>query len=547
MLDGCTPWPSEVVARYRAEGYWRDEPLSQIVEHGAEQHPEGLALVGHTERVTYGQLAQRVEWLAAGLQRLGLRPRDRLVVQLNNTPEFVYLYFACARAGILPVMALPAHRLSEVGYLVQFSEARGYVIPAAFRGFDYQELAEQVRRTSPMLEHVLVVGDEVAPQNVPFTTLLAAGADGSASRVDVDPSDVALFLLSGGTTGLPKLIPRTHNDYAYNSLASAAVCGVGADSVYLVVLPISHNFPLSSPGLQGVLQHGGTVVLCDSTEPGDAFALIEREGVTFTSLVPALAMRWLDAPDRARFDLSSLRVLQVGGARLNPEPARRVRLTLGCQLQQVFGMAEGLLNYTRLDDPDHEIVGSQGRPCSPADEIRIVDEDDRDVPPGEPGNLLARGPYTIRGYYRAPEHNQRAFTSDGFYRTGDIVRLTPGENLSVEGREKDMINRGGEKISAEEVENLILAHPAVFNAAVVAMPDPLLGERSCAYVILKPGGSLDLAQLVAFLQERQIAKFKLPERLEVVNSFPLTSVGKISKKDLREDVAARVRAEGVPI
>jgi 2,3-dihydroxybenzoate-AMP ligase len=236
-------------------------------------------------------------------------------------------------------------------------------------------------------------------------------------------------------------------------------------------------------------------------------------------------------------------VLQVGGAKLNPEHARRIRPTLGCQLQQVFGMAEGLLNYTRLDDAEAEIVTTQGRPCSPADEIRIVDEEDRDVSRGEPGELLARGPYTIRGYYKAPEHNQRAFAPDGHYRSGDIVRLSPGGNLIVEGRAKDLINRGGEKISAEEIENLILAHPSVFNAAAVAMPDPVLGERTCAYVILRPGARLTFPELVTFLQAQHIAKFKLPERLEVVESFPLTNVGKVSKKDLREDIARKLAAE----
>jgi len=285
------------------------------------------------------------------------------------------------------------------------------------------------------------------------------------------------------------------------------------------------------------------VVLCDSSDAVEAFRLIEQERVTHTALVPALAMRWMDAPERERFDLSSLRVLQVGGAKLNPEPARRVRPTLGCQPQQVFGMAEGLLNYTRLDDPDEEIVETQGRPCSPDDRIRIVDPEGRDVPPGEPGELLASGPYTIRGYYNVPEHNARAFTADCFYRSGDIVRLSPGGNLIVEGRAKDLINRGGEKISAEEVENLVLAHPSVFNAAAVAMLDPVLGERTCLYVVLRAGARLTFPELVDFLQAQQIAKFKLPERLEVVDSFPMTSVGKVSKRDLRADIARKLASE----
>jgi 2,3-dihydroxybenzoate-AMP ligase len=548
MLEGFTPWPAEPARRYRARGYWRDQPLGDIVDHGAERFGERQALVSGTHRISYRELKRRVDRLALHLLRLGLRPRDRVVVHLNNTPEFVYVHYACAKIGVLPVMALLPHRFAEIRYLAEFSEAVAYVGPTTLRGFDYQRLAREVRQAVPGLRHILAAGQGADPDVVALEHLLDDPLEereppARLAALRPDPSDVALFLLSGGTTGLPKLIPRTHNDYAYNSRASGAVCGIGPDTIYLAILPVSHNFPLASPGLQSVLQAGGRVVLCDSTEPAEAFRLIEQERVTHTALVPALAMRWLDAPERERFDLSSLRVLQVGGAKLNPEPARRVRPTLGCQLQQVFGMAEGLLNYTRLDDPEEEIVETQGRPCSPDDEIRIVDEEGRDVAPGEPGELLARGPYTIRGYYHVPEHNQRAFTPDGFYRSGDIVRLSPGGNLIVEGRAKDLINRGGEKISAEEIENLVLGHPSVFNAAAVAMPDPLLGERTCVYVILRPGAGLTFQELVAFLQAQQIAKFKLPERLEVVESFPLTNVGKVSKKDLREDIARKLEAE----
>ncbi|MDQ3810401.1 MAG: AMP-binding protein [Chloroflexota bacterium] len=548
MLEGFTPWPAELASRYRERGYWRDQPLGDIVDRAAETFGEREALVGGSQRISYRELKRRVDRLALHLRRLGLRPRDRVVLHLNNTPEFVYVYYGCVKIGVLPVMALLPHRFSEIRYLAEFSGAVAYVGPTTLRGFDYQRLAREVRQAVPSLRHILVAGPEADPNLVALDALLDDRIeDGERpdrlADVRPDPADVALFLLSGGTTGLPKLIPRTHNDYEYNSRASGGLCGIGPDTVYLTVLPVSHNFPLASPGLQSVLQLGGRVVLCDSTEPAEAFRLVEQERVTHTALVPALAMRWMDAPERERFDLSSLRVLQVGGARLNPEPARRIRPTLGCQLQQVFGMAEGLLNYTRLDDPDEEIVETQGRPCSPDDEIRIVDEEGGDVPPGSPGELLARGPYTIRGYYNVPEHNQRAFTPDGFYRSGDIVRLSPGGNLVVEGRAKDLINRGGEKISAEEIENLVLAHPSVFDAAAIAMPDPVLGERTCVYVILRPGASLTFQELVAFLQAQQIARFKLPERLEIVDSFPLTSLGKVSKKDLRDDIARRLEAE----
>jgi 2,3-dihydroxybenzoate-AMP ligase len=314
--------------------------------------------------------------------------------------------------------------------------------------------------------------------------------------------------------------------------------------VFLVALPISHNFPFATPGALGTLSRGGTVVLALSPSAEVCIPLIERERVTHTSTVPAVTIQWLSSPLRERHDLSSLEVVQVGGSRLNAEVARRVKPLLGATVQQVFGMAEGLNNFTRLDDPEDVLFNTQGRPLSPDDEVRVVGDDGKPVAPGERGELLTRGPYTVRGYYKAPEQNRAAFTPDGFYRTGDVVRLTPSGNFSVDGRVKDLINRGGEKISAEEVENAVLRHPAVQNVAVVAMPDAVLGEAVCAYVIVEPERALTLESLRAFLERGGIARFKLPERLETVDRLPLTSVGKVSKKDLRADIAARLRAEG---
>jgi 2,3-dihydroxybenzoate-AMP ligase len=349
----------------------------------------------------------------------------------------------------------------------------------------------------------------------------------------VDPADVAFLQLSGGSTGLPKLIPRTHDDYGYSVRESAAICGLGPDTVYLCALPAAHNFPLSSPGTLGVFHAGGQVVMARRAAPDEAFPLIAQEGVTDTALVPPLAMVWLEAAAATPHDLSSLRVLQVGGAKLAPEVAARIGTELGCRLQQVFGMAEGLVNYTRADDPPERVLTTQGRAISPADEVRVVDDEDRDVPAGEVGHLLTRGPYTIRGYYRAPEHNQRAFTADGFYRTGDLVRRLPTGHLVVEGRAKDQINRGGDKVAAEEVENHLLAHPAVHDAALVAMPDAFLGEKTCAFVV--PRGEAPRSQdLARFLRERGLAAFKIPDRIEFVTQFPKTGVGKVNKRALRE-------------
>jgi 2,3-dihydroxybenzoate-AMP ligase len=354
-----------------------------------------------------------------------------------------------------------------------------------------------------------------------------------------------LFLLSGGTTGVPKLIPRTHADYLHNARQCAEVLEWDRSTVFLVVIPAAHNFPLSSPGLLGAVSVGARVAMCPSTEPERVFEVIEREKGTCLAVSPALLIALLNSPLRANYDLTSLRQIEAGGQKMLPELADRTWAAWPHATPvQVFGMAEGLVNMTRLDDPAGVIRETQGRPVSPGDEIRIVDDQGREVAQGEVGELLTRGPYTIRGYYKAEEHNRTAFTPDGFYRTGDMVRLHPSGNLVVEGRKKDMINRGGEKISAEEIENLILSHDAVHMVAVVAMPDPVMGERTCAYVIPKPGRTLALPELCAFLLDKRIAKFKLPERLELVQSFPLTGVGKVSKKDLRAQIAEKLKAEG---
>ncbi|WP_438011460.1 (2,3-dihydroxybenzoyl)adenylate synthase [Sorangium sp. So ce321] len=532
-LDGWTPWPSEVADLYRRAGFWRGETFGDLLRERAAQHPRRIALVSDDRRLSYGELDQRADRLAAGLLRLGIRPGDRVVVQLPNIAEFFEVCFALFRLGALPVLALPAHRRAEITYFCEHTEAVAYVVADRDGGFDYRELARQVRREAGTVKHVLVAGE---PGEF---TALSSLHDEPVELPRPDPGDVAFFQLSGGSTGVPKLIPRTHDDYLYSVRASAEICALDAGSVYLAVLPVAHNFTLSSPGSLGALCAGGRVVLSRRPSPDEAFPLIEREKVTITALVPPLASVWLESARATRHDLSSLKVLQVGGAKLSAEVARRVRPTLGCALQQVFGMAEGLVNYTRLDDPDDIVLETQGRPISPLDEIRVVDDEDRDVEPGQVGHLLTRGPYTIRGYYRADAHNAKAFTRDGFYRTGDLVRRTPAGYLVVEGRAKDQINRGGEKIAAEEVENHVLAHPAVRDAALVAMPDERLGERSCAFLV--PRGQPPAAREInAFLRERGVAQYKVPDRIEWLDALPTTSVGKVDKKALRQWIAGRL-------
>jgi 2,3-dihydroxybenzoate-AMP ligase len=350
------------------------------------------------------------------------------------------------------------------------------------------------------------------------------------------------MLLSGGTTSLSKLIPRTHHDYVYNARVCSEVAGFSADTVFLAMLPLGHNYNLACPGMLGVFHAGGTLVIATTTDPAEVFTCVARERVTNMAAVVPLITTWLNGNIREQFDVSSLQVVQNGGARLAPELRARLRNELGCTPQEIYGTAEGLINMTRLADGDELLLHSSGAPVSEFDEIAVLDDAGRPVPDGEAGELVTRGPYTIRGYYNADAINAEAFTADGFYRMGDIVRKQ-GRYVYTEGRRKDLINRGGEKISCDEVENLIFGISQVRQVAVVAIPDPVFGEKACACVVLHPGAELTFDALIAHLRAQQIASFKLPERLEVMTAFPVSPVGKILKRELREIVAQRLAEE----
>ena len=527
-------WPEDLARDYRAKGYWRGETFPALLRARAAAHPERIALKGGGASWSYGALLQRAERFGAGLLALGLRPGDRVLVQMGNVPEFVEAVFGLFLAGMLPVYALPAHRKVELSHLLRTSEAAGIITERKIGGFDHAALAWELAEDLPGLRQVIVSEPGRAGEG-----LSHVAGDAAALPGDPDPQAVAFLQISGGSTGLSKLIPRTHDDYIYSLRESARICGLHGESVYMAVLPVAHNFTMSSPGWLGVFYAGGRVVLCHDPRPETSFAMVREEGVTITALVPPLALRWLEAAEAEVPDLPTLEVLQVGGAKFLPGAARRVRPALGCTLQQVFGMAEGLVNYTRLDDPEDVIVSTQGRPISPDDEIRVVDDGDCDVAPGDSGHLLTRGPYTIRAYHAAPEANAKSFTSEGFYRTGDIVRRRESGHLEVLGRASDHINRAGEKISAEEIEDHLIAHPDVLDAVVVSVPDPRHGERTCAFVLPREGAAPEARVLRGFMRARDIAAFKIPDEIRLVSDLGTTAVGKISRRELRAQLQAQ--------
>ncbi len=546
MLEGVVPFPPEFAKRYREKGYWIDQSLAQEYRIAFIKYGNRIALLDRDRSFTYAELDRMSDNLALNLLEIGFQPLDRVVVQLPNVAEFVILYLALQKIGGIPIAALMPHRFAEISQFVELSGAVACVVPDQQGDFDYCAMVERIRQKNSKLRHGIVLGP-ARPGFLSLFDLIAKPASRPAStlsEIQIDPDDPAIFQLSGGTTGIPKLIPRTHNDYAYNSKVASSVCAVGEDSILLVILPIAHNLPLACPGIQGFFFHGGRVVLSTSARPEDVCALIEKHRVTHIKVVPALLIRLLHDPAVTRHDLSSLKIIQSGGQSMLPEVRLlSKKLIPSAFVQENFGMSEGLLMFVRLDDPPDVSQETVGRPVSPDDEVRILDDDDREILGGEVGELCCRGPYTLRGYFGVPEYNGRTFTSDGFYRSGDLMRRHKSGNYIVEGRKKDLINRGGEKISAEEIENLILSHPAVKNVACVPVPDPVLGERMCACVLLRENVRLYFDDLKAFLLGKEIAKYKLPERLEIMQDFPLSPFGKVSKKTLTETISRKMVQE----
>lgn len=546
MLEGCIPWPAELAESYRRAGLWEGLTVAEMVERAMHAAPSKDALVFNERRVSYSELVRSSRRLAVALLDLGLRPRDRVVVQLPNVPEFVIAYLALSWIGAIPVMALRAHRHAEVRHFIRASGASAYMVPDLTGKFDYRPMAAEMVAEFPSLRHVIVAG-EPAPGQRALDPLIGTDEPEDdatiASRlreVRPSPDEVSTMLLSGGTTSMSKLIPRTHNDYVLNARLCAQAAGFDGNTVFMAILPLGHNYNLASPGLLGTFYAGGTVVIAPGTDIESIFTAVERERVSTIASVVPLISNWLDSDAPTRFDLSSLTVVQNGGARLPPELRARLRERFGCIPQEIYGTAEGLINMTRLDDPDELLLESSGAPVSELDEIRVLDDQDREVPDGEPGELVTRGPYTIRGYYNAPEKNAEAFTAEGFYRMGDIVRKR-GRHVFAEGRRKDVINRGGEKISCDEIESLIFGLPQVRVVALVGLPDPVFGEKACACVVLQPGTTLGFDELIAYLRQQKIASFKLPERLEIMQAFPVSPVGKILKRELRDRLMARPR------
>lgn len=531
----------DLVARYTRSGHWGTETFAQILAARAAAHPEREAIVDHRHRVTYGELAARVERTAAAFQQLGVGPGDTVTIQLPNWAEFAYVFFALERVGAVANQIGPDFRGREVDYILRFSESRAFVCPATFKGFEYVPMIRELRPGLPALETVCVLGGPDAADTVSLDEMVY----GTRPLPPLVPrpmgADAVLRMaFTSGTTGNPKGVTHSFNTTLPTCRILNAAMEVTENEVFLVYLPLGLNWGYLT--LLQAIMAGARAVLLDRFSGRAALELIERERVTFIPSAPASIIAMLNDPELGRFDLRSLRVVITGGASCPVETIRAFRARLPGHFIELYGMLEtGFHTFTRFTDDPEAVAGTIGRPA-PGMGLRLIDERGRDVPPGAEGEIAAEGPSVHLGYHKNPAANAELFTADGWFRTGDLGQLDAAGNVTIVGRLKEMINRGGKKFFPREIEEILYTHPKVLHAAIVGVPDPRLGERNCLCVIPRPGASLSLEEIVAFLGG-SVAIYKLPEEIEVFDDFPFTPTGKIQRHALTRQVLARRGAE----
>jgi len=544
-IEGFTEYDAKDAELYNRMRWWLGLTWGDVLDKMSDLYPRKVGLVDDTGRLTFGELRQKADRLALGLLELGIQPTDRVLLQVPNWREYVWAFFALQKVGAIPVLLLPRHNEIEIAYLSQLTAAKAWILPLKYRRIDYLPIIANVRRKSSSIQHVITVREDptdgflrmedLAEQARPTRESFSLLADRRP-----DPMEVAQIMPTGGTTGLPKAAPRTHNSFLCNAEYHSKAWEINSADTVLTIAPVSHAQGMFC-GVGGAFINYAKLVLIDSTDPADICRVIEKERVTAIPTVPALVLRLVNFDGRSDFDLSSLKKIYAGGAPSPPDLVMSVREKLGCAFVNAFGSSEGTNSMTRLDDDVAVICNTVGVRCCPYETYKIIDADGNELLPNTVGEFVSKGPGIFTGYFGAAEDNRKIFTPEGFLRTGDLAKIDEAGCITITGRIKDIILRGGENISAVEIENLISMHQQVEAVAVIGMPDKELGERICAYVQTHRGpGVLAFEDIIAFLKSKGASVLQLPERVVFVDSLPLTKVGKADKKALREDIRQRM-------
>ncbi len=542
-IEGFIPYRKEDAEKYTKFRWWLGITLGDMLDKASDLYPNKEALVDGRSRLTYSQLREKVDRLAIAFIKLGIDKGDTILLQLPNWSEFVYSYFALHKIGAIGVLLLPRHTQIEVNHFCDIVKPKAWIVPERYRKIDYLPIIENVLKSNPQLKHIIIVRAEGSQRFVSLERLIGDAELNSANLRELEgrrpePTEVAYIFSTGGTTSLPKAVPRTHNDSICEAEYKSRAREQTSNDICLIAIPLEHNLGLAA--MNGTIFNFGKLVLLDSTKIEDFCVAVEKEKVTCGPIVPTLAMRIVNLDNLKEYDMSSLKKLYVGGEKTPPEVIRGIFEKLGCTCIIAFGMAEGPQCSTRLDDSIDIIINTVGKPSCPYEQYKVIDQDERELPPNTEGELVAKGPGIFSGYLKNPEENKKAFTKDGFFRTGDLAVIDDMGYIKITGRIKDIIIRGGENISPVEIESLIRSHPDVEDVAVIGLPDRELGERVCAYIKPKALARPTLEDIVSFLKAKGASVLQLPERIELIDDIPLTKIGKADKKALREDIKRRI-------
>ena len=540
--------PPERIRAMEDAGLWPNRTIVDWLEEAAAKRPDKAAFVDHNSMtgrrttLTFRQLERLSRRIAVGLARRGVEAGDVVACQLPNWWETAALHLACARLGAITNPLMPIFRGRELRFMLGLAEAKVFVVPRRFRDFDYPALAAEMKPDLPQLRHILVVGGE-GPDSFEAALLQPRWEDEADAAALLarrpGPNEVVELIYTSGTTGEPKGALHTSNTLLSDVLSYADRLGLGGDDVVLMASPLAHQTGFLY-GLLMPIVLGAKAVYQDIWLPERAAELIQDEGVTYTMASTPFLSDLTHTPAIETRDLSSFRIFLCAGAPIPRVLVEAATKRLGAKILSGWGMTEnGALTVTRPDDPPEKVFGTDGLPLH-GHEIRVVDAEGRPQPAGAEGELQARGPGSFVGYLKRPQlFNTDA---DGWFSTGDLARIDEDGYVRIVGRSKDIIIRGGENVPVVEIEGLLYRHPAVQDAAVVAMPHERLGEQGCAFVTPKPGQTLTMADMRGWLEKHGVAKTYWPERLEIMAAMPRTPSGKIQKFKLRDaarDLAAR--------
>ena len=545
-LEGFIPYGEKDTEIYTKFRWWSGLTLGDILDRAADIHPKKEAFVDQNTRITYEDARDKTNRLAIGLLNLGIKPLDRVLVQLPNWNEFVFSYFALQKIGAIPVLLIDRYRQFEINHLISLSGARAWIVPSRYKKTDYIPIINDVIREHPELENIITVrGDDTSffclENLIDAVTLDQTHLDRLAN-LRPDPMQVAHMGPTGGTTGAPKIVPRTHNSL----ITCVDYCSKSWDQhiedINLIAGPIGHDLSFTKGFLGSIITLGKAIFL-DSTDDEGICKTIEKEKITSVIWVPALAQRMLQYEDLGKYNLRSLKKMHSAGAASHPDLVINVTKKLGMKFYNSYGATEGMITITRTYDDIETICTTVGRPTCPYDTYKVIDVNEDRVPLNSQGELVLKGPGVFTGYYNNPKENKKIFTSDGFFKTGDMARIDENGYITLTGRFKEMINRGGESISTREIEGLIIQHPDVVSVAVIPMPDMLLGEKACAYIQPKAGIHLTFDAIISFLKLKQASVLQFPERIEFIDAMPHTATQKLDKKFLREDIEKKIHEE----